>query len=204
VYRNRKLFIVVIFLFICGVFLLGYRASEDAASVNEEPSTSSSGIPSSLDIHLREFVATDSQRLVALHGTIWNLLNLSPSAKLELNGLVNHTNSNLQWNKYKNPQQYNAVGQQHLEDASQQQVLSKEEFESRHRRRLQQILKVSDDTFSELEIIMNKVLWRTLYDPNAYKDPSFDLETSRRLKILFENGPPKCCNERMYERAKVQ
>ena len=133
-------------------------------------------------------ISSDVERLVALHSLVWKMMRISPSVSEELCTLVAYVDKQLQFNKYHNQKGY--------EKSAQKSSLSKDNFDSKHAKRLES-LGVSDNAKTELENVM-EMLWRTLYDPNAYKDPSFDLELSQYLKILFENGPPKCCDESMY------
>jgi hypothetical protein len=146
---------------------------------------------------IQSAIQTDTERLLSLHTTIWKIMRLSPFTIDELNELINKTNYHLQYNKYFHPDYYeNNLGTEERSSGS------KEAFDANHSRRFKQI-GLSDAASSELQTVMN-TLWRTLYDPNAYLDPSYDTVLSERLKILFEFGPPKCCSEQMYQRAKPQ
>ena len=54
----------------------------------------------------------------------------------------------------------------------------------------------------ELKEVMS-VVYRVLYDPNAFTDPNWDREYADKLKILFKDGPPPCCSSKMHEFAET-
>jgi hypothetical protein len=125
-------------------------------------------------------------------------MRLSPKVVDELNQKVMNVDMDLQNNKYHYPEYYQKNSQKKPEKSS----LSKDIFDSKHLERFH-MLGLSDNAKTELISIM-ELLWRTLYDPNAYQDPSFDKELSANLKTLFGDGPPKCCDDMMYVRASDQ
>lgn len=135
-------------------------------------------------------IALDTQRLLALHATVWKLLKLSPTVQDELQQLVRTTNTPLYSHNLKQQQQHN---QPHTPAAT---PTSRTEFLERHRQRLIAV-GLSRNAVDELVEVLSAI-WRGLYDPNAYQDPSFDADLAAASKVLFEHGPPKCCNDSLY------
>lgn len=123
-------------------------------------------------------------------------MGLSPRAETELNSLLNVTAANQQYNKIHNPDYF----KEHMKTDFSKSSLSKDSYDSNHARRFQEHFNMSSSTVDELKVVMD-LIWRVLYDPNAYKDPSYDKQKADKLAILFQNGPPKCCSEHLYKRA---
>jgi hypothetical protein len=140
-------------------------------------------------------ISQDSARLVTLHSMVWQLMELSPSVSDELTALVNSTNHKLQFNHINHDRFY----RQHTVTGQPRSSLSKELFDTAHERRLREH-GLSNDALDELKNVM-QLLWRVLYDPNAYQDPNYDQKKAAKLQLLFKDGPPKCCDEHMYIRA---
>lgn len=145
---------------------------------------------------LNSAIDNDVERVVSMHKSIWRLLKLSPAVEEELNDLVAKTNKQLQFNKYYKSSYYEEYSKVKPAKSS----LSKDEYDKNHQRRLSE-LGLSSNAITELTVVL-ETAHRALYDPNAYLDPTYVKELAQALRVFFQDGPPKCCDEEMYKRAK--
>jgi hypothetical protein len=192
---NKKRAVIFCSVFAAALFyLLFFHSSE---SVSPPSSTTEQTEQANEQKKLEVAIGTDVERIASLHKMVWRMMKLSPQVEMELNTLATQTDRTLQSNKHFHPSYYESHSQNKPPKAS----LSKDDFENNHKRRFNE-LGLSKNAVTELTSVM-ETLWRTLYEPNAYLDPLFDKELSQNLKILFQDSPPKCCDEEMYKRAKI-
>jgi len=181
---NRRTTFLLLFI----IFLVAfYFISQSIFQVpKKEESPSNKIIP--------EVIRIDNERLLAIHIPVCKAMGLSESAIDELNQIIIETNTRLQYIRHTEPEYF----EEHSKILPPKSSLSREKYFSNHFDRFEK-LGLSERTNQQLRMIMD-TLYRSLNDPNAYQDPSYNQELAKNLRIF--QFPPKCCDNNLYVRAK--
>ena len=134
------------------------------------------------------------QALLKQHTEIWNLMELSPDAQKELNGIVAAVHKQMAKNKKERPEEM-----ARLSEVKRATKPTFEEYMANHKRRFD-ALKISAPTQEEL-LAASEFTWNALHDPDVPADKRKAAETIRSMMHSM-NGPPPCCDDNIFERAK--
>lgn len=138
--------------------------------------------------------------LLKQHTEIWGLMGLSKKAQDELNGIVVSVNKQIAKNKAEHPDECARVADVKRADHP----LNHEEYVANHKKRFD-FLKISEPTQKEL-FGAAEFVWGALHAPDASK--KYTAEQKKTAGILRDmmkkmNGPPPCCDDNIFARAKV-
>jgi hypothetical protein len=138
--------------------------------------------------------------LLKQHTEIWGLMGLSKKAQDELNGIVVSVNKQIAKNKAEHPGECAKVADVKRADHP----LNREEYVANHKKRFD-FLKISEPTQKELFGAADFV-WGALHAPDASK--KYTAEQQKTAGIIRDmmkkmNGPPPCCDDNIFARAKV-
>ncbi len=137
---------------------------------------------------------TRSHELLAKHAEIWALMDLSESARNEIDGLVVAINAKVYENQHEHPEEFaKAVAVKRANKA-----LTHDEFVAGHTRRFG-LLGISEPTREELLAAL-ELTWTALHDPDV---PEEKREVAMKIGAMMRNmgGPPPCCDDNIFERA---
>jgi hypothetical protein len=140
--------------------------------------------------------------LLKQHNEIWALMGLSPAAKDELNKIVLAVSGQLHKNKYDHPAEFKKAMEVKRTPGE---TMTHEAYLANHKRRFD-VLKISDATQSEL-FKAAEFVWSALHDPDAAtKFSEEQRKVARTINDMMKqlNGPPPCCDDNIFERAKAQ
>lgn len=132
--------------------------------------------------------------LVRQHTEIWQLMELSPAATSELNGIVVAVNTQMDKNRHEKPEAFaKAASVQRASGA-----LTHDEYVANHKKRFD-FLGISPSTQAELMGAANFV-WAALHDPNVSPEKKKTAETIQSMMKAL-GGPPPCCDDNIFARA---
>jgi hypothetical protein len=132
--------------------------------------------------------------LVRQHTEIWQLMELSPAATSELNGIVVAVHTQMDKNRHDKPEAFaKAASVQRAPGA-----LTHDEYVANHKKRFD-FLGISAPTQAELMGAANFV-WAALHDPNVPPEKKKTAETIQSMMKAL-GGPPPCCDDNIFARA---
>jgi hypothetical protein len=135
--------------------------------------------------------------LTAKHNEIWDLMSLSLPVRDELNAVVLRINARMTENRARNPEEYDAV----FKESKRQENIDHATYVADHLKRWQ-TLGLSETTRTEL-LAAAEFCWTALHDPSARLSAA-ELQKAEIIRTMMKDlgGPPPCCDENIFEKAK--
>lgn len=136
--------------------------------------------------------------LTAKHNEIWDLMSLTAPARNELNAVVLAVNAQMAANRARNPEVYDKV----FKESKRKSDPTHDEYVKDHLNRWQ-LLGLSGGTQHEL-LQAAEFCWTALHDPTAPLTAE-ELAKAEIIRKMMKDlgGPPPCCDENIFEKAKT-
>jgi hypothetical protein len=135
--------------------------------------------------------------LTVKHNEIWDLMGLSWPVKDELNAVVLRVNANMWENRSRNPEEYDKV----FKESKRKEAITHDEYVADHLKRWQ-TLQLSERAQREL-LAAAEFCWTALHDPSAPKSAE-ERGKAEIIRAMMKElgGPPPCCDENIFEKAR--
>ncbi len=131
-----------------------------------------------------------TKKLLQQHTEIWKMMGLSEPAQKELNAIVVGVEGALEKNKQAHPELFG-------KEPKRAKQPTHDEYMAAHKKRFD-ALKISAATQKEL-LASAEFVWKALHDPAVAPK---DKEVAMKIKDMMKMGPPPCCDDNIFEKAK--
>jgi hypothetical protein len=136
--------------------------------------------------------------LTAKHNEIWDLMGLSHPVRDELNAVVLRVNRQMAANRSVRPEEYDRV----FRESKRKENIDHDEYVADHLKRWD-LLQLSAPAQQEL-LGAAEFCWTALHDPDAPLTAD-ERQKAEIIRTMMKElgGPPPCCDENIFEKAKA-